>query len=83
MKQKDFLLIAVVVIISGVIAMVISGKIISAPKNRQQEVEVITPISADFNDPDKRYFNAESIDPTQLIQIGSGSNTKPFNETKQ
>lgn len=83
MKQKDFLLIAVVVVISGIIAVVVSGKIITTPKNRQQEVEVVVPISATFNEPDKKYFNSESIDPTQLIQIGGGDNTQPFDEATQ
>lgn len=79
MKQKDFLLIGVVVIISGIIAIVISNMLISAPKNRQQEVEVVVPISANFNEPDKRYFSPESVNPTQLIQIGDGTNNQPFN----
>jgi hypothetical protein len=83
MKQKDFLLIAVVVIVSAVVAVVISGKIITTPKNRQQEVEVVTPISSEFSEPNKKYFNAESVNPTQLIQIGNGENTQPFNGSGQ
>ena len=79
MKQKDIALIIVVTFISIIISVVLSRIFISAPKNRQQEVEVVTPISAEFSTPDKKYFNEKSIDPTQLIKIGDNSNKNPFN----
>ena len=83
MKQKDILLIAVIIIVSAVLSIVLSNMLISAPKNRQQKVEVVTPIKPDFNTPDNTYFNNNSIDPTQLIQIGGSSNNQPFNGTSQ
>lgn len=79
MKQKDFTLIAVIVVISAVISVIISNALISSPKNRQEKVEVVQPISPDFNTPDAKYFNTNSIDPTQLIQIENNSNKQPFN----
>ncbi len=79
MKQKDIFLIAVVVIVSAVISIVISGKLISSPKNRSQKVEKVFVISSEFPTPDEKYFNKDSIDPTQIIKIGDSSNTKPFN----
>ncbi|MGZ6005299.1 MAG: hypothetical protein ACXWLH_04060 [Candidatus Saccharimonadales bacterium] len=78
MKQKDIMLIVVVVIISTVASVLISKMLITSPKNRQQKVEVVQPISPDFAQPDPKYFNNKSIDPTQLIQIGGGSNQQPF-----
>ncbi len=82
MKQKDILLIVVVAFISAVIS-IASSKILIAPaKNRQQKVEVVEPISASFNPPDKQYFNDQAIDPTQLITIGNNTNPKPFNGTQ-
>lgn len=79
MKQKDILLIVVVVIVSVVISVVVSKILITSPKNRQQKVEIVQPISPDFATADPKYFNSNSIDPTQRIQIGNSSNQKPFN----
>ncbi|MES2971659.1 MAG: hypothetical protein V4702_05030 [Patescibacteria group bacterium] len=78
MKQKDIILIIVVVFISGVLSLVLSNMLISSPKNRQEKVEVVEAISSDFTQPDKKYFNANSIDPTQIIRIGENNNNQPF-----
>jgi hypothetical protein len=76
MKQKDIALILVVVFISAVASFVVSNMIFASPSNRQQQVEVV-------DSPDVRYFNNNSIDPTQLIQIGNNNNTNPFNGSSQ
>lgn len=78
MKQKDIALIAIVVIISGVVSFILSGFLFGSPSDRREEVEVVEPITADFTQPDKKYFNENSIDPTQLIRIGESSNSQPF-----
>lgn len=78
MKQKDLPLIAVAVVFGGVISLVLSNILISSPKNRNTKVEIVNPITSDFKEPDQRYFNAQSIDPTQLIQIGDSNNQQPF-----
>ncbi len=82
MKQKDITLIVTVVIISVILSLVIGNLFITSPKNRQEKVEVVKPISADFKEPDKKYFNNNSIDPTQLITIGNDANNQPFNSVK-
>ena len=82
MKQKDILLIVVVVIVSTVASVILTKIVISPPKNRQQQVEVVNPITADFNKNDTKYINHDSINPTQLIKIGDNQNPNPFN-TKQ
>ncbi len=79
MKQKDYLLVAVVVIVSAVFSILLSKIVITSPKHRQQQVEVVNPITAEFNKPDAKYFNKDAINPTQLIHIGDNSNTNPFN----
>jgi len=81
MKQKDIALIAVIVVISAVISFFVSKAIFVPPKNRQQQVEVVQPITADFPQPDNRYFNTNSIDPTQEITIGQSTNNNPFNSS--
>ncbi|HSX23673.1 MAG TPA: hypothetical protein VLE74_01085 [Candidatus Saccharimonadales bacterium] len=80
MKQKDIALIVIVVILSGAVSLVVSNFLFSSPKNRQEKVEVVEPIGADFKQPDKKYFNAHSIDPTQIIKIGDNNNNQPFKQ---
>ena len=80
MKQKDIILIVVVVFVSGVISLIVSNLLFSSPKNRQEKVEVVEPITAYFKQPDKRYFNSQAIDPTQIIRIGDKTNDQPFNK---
>jgi hypothetical protein len=79
MKQKDLGLILIVIFISAVFSLVLSNKFISSPKNRQQTVEKVTPITAEFPEPDSKYFNAESINPAKTITIGNNTNPQPFN----
>lgn len=83
MKQKDILLIVVVVIVSGTVAFFVSSWLFKVPKAQQTMVEVVDPISADFVQPDTRYFNAGSIDPTKNITIGDDQNPTPFNNNAQ
>ena len=77
MKQKDVLLIVVVVIISGVISIIVSNMLFSTT-NSAKKVEVVEPITADFQIPDSKFFNKDSINPTQLIKIGEDPNKAPF-----
>lgn len=78
MKQKDIALIVVVLFISGLVSFFISTRLFSKPADRKTEVEVVEKISKDLKEPDQRYFNTNSIDPTQLIQIGNQNNQQPF-----
>lgn len=82
MKQKDIILIMVVVFISGVFSFLLSNYLFASPKNRQEKVEVVEPITADFKIPakDDKYFNIQAIDPTQIIRIGDNNNNQPFNK---
>jgi hypothetical protein len=79
MKQKDIALIGIVVIVSAFISLFASKALIASPKNRQQQVEVVQPITADFPKPDEHYFNRQAFDPTKQITIGQNTNTDPFN----
>ena len=94
MKQKDLALIILVVVISAdrptastpcstaaptMISFFISGRLFPSPKNRQQQVDVVQPITSDFPSPNPRYFNKQAFDPTQPITIGQNANPNPFN----
>lgn len=83
MKQKDLALIAIIVFISGIISFVVTNSIFASPKSRHQQVEKVDPITADFPTPSTKYFNNQSNDPTQLIQIGNSTNPSPFNGATQ
>lgn len=78
MKKKDLSIIAAVAFFSAVVSFLLSGWLFSPPKDRKQKVEVVEPISTEFTRPDSRYFNKDSINPAQNIQIGTDENSNPF-----
>lgn len=78
MKQKDIALIIVLVAISGVVSFVLSGMVFGRPADREQKAEVVDVITSDFALPPTKYFNNNSVDPTQLIEIGNSNNPNPF-----
>ena len=80
MKQKDIALIVVIVFVSGVMALVLSNMFFSSKEDKEQKAEVVDVITADFPAPPSKYFNSNSVDPTQLIQIGESNNTSPFKD---
>lgn len=78
MKQKDIVIIIAVVFVSGLLSFFVSKALFTSPENLMTQVEVVQPITADFPEPDPRYFNEGSINPTQTITIGDGQNQQPF-----
>lgn len=81
MKQKDVAMIIVIAAVSAIISLVVSKFLFATPVKQHTQVEIVPAITATFPTPDSRYFNTNSIDPTQLIQIGNNNNTNPFNGT--
>ncbi|HSW80489.1 MAG TPA: hypothetical protein VLG47_06950 [Candidatus Saccharimonadales bacterium] len=79
MKQKDIALLIAVVVFSAIASLVVSHYVFASPGNRQQTYAVVEVVKSDFPLPDARYFNKNSVNPTQLIQIGTTTNTNPFN----
>lgn len=78
MKQKDIAVIILAVGLSGIISFFISNKFFASPDDLKTKVEVVEPITADFPELDKRYYNSKSINPTQEIVIGDEKNQQPF-----
>lgn len=64
MKQKDLILIVVMVFIGAVVSLLISRVIFSSPKQREQTAEVVDVITPEFPTPPKKYFNIQSVNPT-------------------
>jgi hypothetical protein len=81
MKQKDIALILVIAFVSGLISLFVSRALFAPAASSQQQVEVVQSISSNFPTPNATYFNAKSIDPTQLIKISNTNNSNPFNGT--
>jgi flagellar basal body-associated protein FliL len=83
MKQKDLTLILVMVFVSAVVSLLVSRWIFASPQNRNQTAEKVDSIGAEFTAPSRKYFNVNSVNPTQQIQIGNNSNPNPFNSKPQ
>lgn len=78
MKQKDIAVIVIAVVVSGMLSYFLSRLLFASPEKLQTTVEVIEPITAEFPQPDSRYFNENSVNPTQTIIIGDAQNQQPF-----
>ncbi len=78
MKQKDILTLVVVAVVSGILSLVVTKFLFNTPENRSQEVETINAITADFPKPNEKYFNAQSVNPAQPVEIGTSTNPNPF-----
>ncbi len=79
MKQKDILLIIVISFMSIVLSLVASNIVFNNKNSKKLKTDVVTAITPEFKQPDTKYFNAQSNDPTQIIRIGDNSNQTPFN----
>lgn len=78
MKQKDILVVIVVIVFSVIVSYLVAAKFISTPSNRQQNVQQVGSISSQFSTPSSKYFNDGSIDPSELVQTGNQQNQTPF-----
>jgi hypothetical protein len=83
MKQKDVALIIIIATISGFASFFLSRFLFASPNNRQQKSAVVDIITTEFAQPNQKYFNINSIDPAQVIQVGDNNNPNPFNGAGQ
>ena len=79
MKQKDIALIIVIVGASALFSFLIFNLLFGSKTNAKMQVEVIDPISANFQLPNDKYFNENSVNLTQIITIAPDQNQDPFN----
>jgi hypothetical protein len=77
MKQKDVVVIVIVIIVSGIFSVLISNVFLKSSIN-SQTAEVVQSINSSFDTPSSTYFNSNSINPTQIISIGNYNNPNPF-----
>ena len=82
MKQNTVVSLIVIAFIAGIISL-IASKYLIISSAQQQNAVVVPVIIANFPTPSSVYFNSQSIDPTQLIQIGTTTNSNPFSNPSQ
>lgn len=78
MKRKDWMLVGVVVLVSAMLSFIVSNLFFGGGMKTNLKVEVVEAIGSEFPLPDSKYFNEKSINPTQEITIGDGTNQTPF-----
>jgi hypothetical protein len=88
MKRKELVIIVAVALVTAIISMLISGALFGNPNKNPIKVPEVDKISADFPSPDNdetyaKIYNLNAINPTQLIRIGTGNNSIPFQETNR
>lgn len=82
MKQKTIVSLMFIAFFAGIISFVASRYAFGS-STEQSSAVVVPVIVSTFPTPNTKYFNSQSIDPTQLIQIGTSSNNNPFSNTAQ
>ena len=82
MKQNTVVSLIVIAISAGIISLIASKYLIISSATQQSAV-IVPVITSTFPIPSSSYFNSQSIDPTQLIQIGTTTNSNPFSSTSQ
>jgi hypothetical protein len=88
MKQKDWFVIGAVAVFAAIVSFLVSGAIFGSPQKHPIKVPDVTKITSDFPNPQtddnyKAIYNQNAFNPTELIQIGPGSNTSPFQSIGQ
>lgn len=78
MKKNDLGIMIAVAIFAGIFSLVLSNLLFTPKSTKGLKAQRIDAVESSFQQPDKRYFNSESINPTQLIQIGDDPNAQPF-----
>ena len=71
MKQKDIVLIIIMVFIGAVLSLVVSRTIFSSDKSRKQTAEVVDVITPEFPESPSKYFNTRSINAAVNIDQGT------------
>lgn len=77
MKKNDLFVIIAVAVFAGILSLVASNLLFTPKSTKDLTAQRIDTIQSSFQQPDKRYFNTESINPTQLIQIGDSPSNQP------
>lgn len=77
MKQKDIIVIIVIVFVAGFASFFASNWLFGGDK-KEQSAEKVDAITSNFDQPNKKYFNEQSINPAQQVEVIDNTNTNPF-----
>lgn len=80
MKQNDIITLIVTIFFSVVLSIVAANLLFSKASLSNQRVDIVPTIRTNFSIPNTQYFNNQSIDPTQIINIAPGNNQQYFNK---
>jgi hypothetical protein len=83
MKRRDVVVIAAVAMIAGIVSIVVSQLLFGGNRVYNLKAPRVEAVSAQFNTPDKKYFNNLSINPTKIIQIGDTTNPDAIKNSTQ
>lgn len=78
MKKNDLGVMVAVAIFAVVFSLILSNLLFTPKSTKGLKAQKIDAIQSAFQKPDKKFFNSDSINPTQLIQIGDSPNAQPF-----
>lgn len=78
MKKNEIALLVLIVAISIGVAYAVGQSIFGKATAKPVDVETITAISADIEQPSENVFNSNGINPTVPVKIGDPSNQQPF-----
>lgn len=76
MRQKDLPILIFIIIFSAVFSVMIT-KFVIIRNTEPLKAEQADTISSSFEQPDNTIFNADALNPTQLIKIGDNPNAQP------
>ncbi len=79
MKKNDFAALILIASVSLLIAWFTASAVIGEPKKSAQKVKTVETIVGTTENPDKKIFNKNAINPTVESAIGKSSDSLPFN----
>jgi len=80
MKRDDIILIVGTMILSAILAILVTSQLAPNTASTHRQVVNVSTINTVFKPPSSQYLNSSSIDPTLLVTIGSNSNSQPFSK---
>lgn len=78
MKKNEIALLVLIVAISIGIAYAVGQSIFGKATTKPVDVETVTTISSEIEQPNETIFNENAINPTVPVRIGDPSNQQPF-----
>jgi hypothetical protein len=79
-KSKDIPVLVLLIGVSAIVAFFAGRLLFGNQKNLVTRVEVVDPISSEFNYENKPYFAPGAINPTKDITIDENNNQKPLGQ---